>query len=410
MHDLTDFLNNLVRPSTGMPWPGYDYYNNHPPVVVAARPARGRPRHGSDHPRQTTYFTDANGMLVPDAVMGFGRSNSVSGGRPAQIVINNTQYDDFSPPHTSRSRRSSSYDDDSWDERAHSPRRHRDRSRDRSRRRSRDPSRNRSRDCSHEGRRHSHHHHGHQSRSPSPYPDLETERKMQKLAELERKEEEEAARERAEHERMIADARKAAEKKEQEEFKIKVLEEAEREKFEKQMKEKKKKDEEDRVFKARLKEMYLSQGYSEESIEIMIKDAEKKKKGHGSHSPHSPHAVAGHDGAMVHLTESTKIVSLDRPTWIKVHRKHLDPRTLDDYGLPWEWDDRDSNYIVIKRWISDKDQDTLFEHTRKLKEQRLAITNVTTIEMVKKEHGKLKLVREKSPARSRSRSRAFIFT
>ncbi|KAL8703378.1 MAG: hypothetical protein Q9201_003434 [Fulgogasparrea decipioides] len=390
-----------------MPWPGFDYYNDHPPVLVAARPGRGRRRHDSDYLRQTTYFTDANGMLVPHAAMGFGRSNSVSGGRPAQIVINNTQHDDFSPPHTSRSRRSSGYDDDSWDERAHSPRRHRDRSRDRSRRRSRDRSRdrsrNRSRDSSHERRQHSHHRHGHQSRSPSPFLDLETERK---LAELKRKEEEEAARERAEQERILAEARKTAEKKEQEEFKKRVLQEAEREKFEKEMKEKKKKEEEDRVFKARLKEMYRSQGYSEESIEIMIKDAEKKK--HGSHSPHSPHATGGHNEAMVHLTESTKIVSLDRPTYIKVHRKHLDPRTLNDYGLPWEWEDADCTYIIIKRWISDKDQETLFEHTRKLHQQRLAITNAATIEMVKKEHGKLKLVRERSPARSRSRNRAFL--
>ena len=27
-----------------------------------------------------------------------------------------------------------------------------------------------------------------------------------------------------------------------------------------------------------------------------------------------------------------------RPTYIKVHRKHLDPRTLDAFKLPWEWD------------------------------------------------------------------------
>jgi len=27
-----------------------------------------------------------------------------------------------------------------------------------------------------------------------------------------------------------------------------------------------------------------------------------------------------------------------RPTYIKAHRKYLDPRTLDAYSLPWEWD------------------------------------------------------------------------
>ncbi|KAI4240284.1 MAG: hypothetical protein L6R40_005220 [Gallowayella cf. fulva] len=60
-----------------------------------------------------------------------------------------------------------------------------------------------------------------------------------------------------------------------------------------------------------------------------------------------------------------------RPTYIKVLRKYMSVDTLDAYGLPWEWDDRDSNYIVIKRWINEHDQDGLFEHTRKLREDRL---------------------------------------
>ncbi|KAL8970662.1 MAG: hypothetical protein Q9183_001410 [Haloplaca sp. 2 TL-2023] len=396
-----------------MEWPGYDAYNN-PPVMVGGRPARGRPRHGSDFPRQTMYFTDANGMLIPQGAGVMGRSNSVSGGRPPQVIINNTQLDELSPPHTSRSRRTSGYDDDSWDERAHSPHRHRHQSRDRSRRRSRDHSRQRSRDRSHDRRRHSHsHHYDHESRSPSPYWDYETERKMKKLEELERKEEEEAARERAKQEMIIADAKKAAKKKEEEDFKKRVLEEAEREKYEKQMKEKKKKEEEDKTFKARLKEMYLAQGYSEESIEIMINDHEKKKQGHVSPNQHSPHALGGHahgghDGAMVRVNEPPKVVDLNRPTYIKVHRKYLSPDTLDAYDLPWEWDDRDSNYIVIKRWINENDQDKLFEHTRKLREQRL-LTNSAPVEL-KKENGKLKLVREKSPARSRSHSRSWMFT
>lgn len=166
---------------------------------------------------------------------------------------------------------------------------------------------------------------------------------MKKLEELERKEEEEAARERAKQEMLLADAKKAAKKKEEEDFKKRVLQEAEREKYEKELKEKKKKEDEDRIFKARLKDMYLAQGYSEESIEIMIKDAEQKKKHgvHSPHSPHSPHALSGggHEGAIAIVNEHVNVVNLNRPTYIKVHRKHLSPDTLDAYGLPWEWDD-----------------------------------------------------------------------
>ncbi|KAL8771175.1 MAG: hypothetical protein Q9209_003346 [Squamulea sp. 1 TL-2023] len=230
-------------------------------------------------------------------------------------------------------------------------------------------------------------------------PDLETQRKMQKLEELERKEEEEAARERVKEEMLVAEAKKVAKKKQEEEFKKKVLEDAEREKYEKEMKEKKKKEEDDKIFKARLKEMYLAQGYSEESIERMIKEAEKKRK-HGVHNPHipgSPHALIAHEGAMVQKKEQMNVVNLNRTTYIKVHRKYLSPDTLDAYDLPWEWDDRDSNYIVIKQWINENDQDKLFEHTRKLREQRLLTS--APVELIK-EKGKLKLVREKSPARS----------
>lgn len=57
---------------------------------------------------------------------------------------------------------------------------------------------------------------------------------------------------------------------------------------------------------------------------------------------------------------------LGRPTYIKVHRKHLSPITLDEYGLPWEFDDRDSRYLIIKRWIDEDFQNILFEHTRRL--------------------------------------------
>lgn len=166
---------------------------------------------------------------------------------------------------------------------------------------------------------------------------------MKKLKELERKEEEEAARERAKQDMLIADARKAAEKKKQEEFKKQVIVEAEREKYEKEMKEKKKKAEEDKMFKARLKDMYLAQGYSEESIEIMIEDAEKKKHGHGhgpgAYSPHGPHAIGAHGGEIMTIENTVKVLDLKRPTFIKVHRKHLSPDTLDAYDLPWEWDD-----------------------------------------------------------------------
>ncbi|KAI4214613.1 MAG: hypothetical protein LQ351_003030 [Letrouitia transgressa] len=247
--------------------------------------------------------------LVPGGY-GVGRSNSMSGPRPNQIVINNSQWEDRSP---SRERRRShgrrSFDDDDWDERAHSPRRYRSRSRERSR----------------DSRRH------------SPHYDIETERKMKKLQELERKEEEEAARERAKQEIIIAEAKAAKKKKEEEQIRKAAVEEYERKKHDDKMKEQKKKEDEEKFFRKKLKEMYLSQGYAEDSIDIMIEEGEKKKHHHHHHgSSHSEH-----DGALVPVTKITdvKVMDLRRPTFIKVHRKHLSPETLDAYDLPWEWDD-----------------------------------------------------------------------
>ncbi|KAL8812443.1 MAG: hypothetical protein Q9223_007292, partial [Gallowayella weberi] len=60
-----------------------------------------------------------------------------------------------------------------------------------------------------------------------------------------------------------------------------------------------------------------------------------------------------------------------RPIYLKVHRKHLESDTLDAYELPWEWDDGDGDYLVIKQWINEEKQDELFEHTRKLRRQGL---------------------------------------
>ena len=72
---------------------------------------------------------------------------------------------------------------------------------------------------------------------------------------------------------------------------------------------------------------------------------------------------------------------------------------------------RDSNFIIIKQWVPEYDQERMFEHSRKLRERKL-LEN-TTVEL-RKERGKLQLVERKtrspSHARSRSRSRSWMFT
>ena len=280
-----------------MEWPGVDGF----PVVLNTRPNRDRGRRGAAYPlqRQTVYYEDSNGLLVPAIGGGLQRSHSAAGARrSAQIVINNAQYEDRSisrSPHRHSHRRSSHghYDDseDEYHERAHSPRRRRQ------------PSRS------------------HASRSPSPYYDYDLEKKMKKLKELEEKEKEDLAREKYEEERILKEARQAKKKKEEEELKKKAVEEYHIKQLEEEAKKEKEKEEADKEFRERVKKTFGQAGYDEESIEKILKKGEKGK-GHGH-------------GKEIQL----KIKDLRRPTHIRVHHKHLSPETLDEYHLPWEWDD-----------------------------------------------------------------------
>ncbi|KAL3467176.1 hypothetical protein BJX64DRAFT_191982 [Aspergillus heterothallicus] len=57
-----------------------------------------------------------------------------------------------------------------------------------------------------------------------------------------------------------------------------------------------------------------------------------------------------------------------KPTWIKVHRKHIAPETLEAYHLPWEYDRMDEDWVLIRKWLSLELQEELFAHSRQLRE------------------------------------------
>lgn len=117
-------------------------------------------------------------------------------------------------------------------------------------------------------------------------------------------------------EQILKAEKAAAEKKKEEELKKKAVEEYNQKQAEKSAKEKKDKEDADRAFRDRVKTTFGAAGYSDESIErILGKEGKGQKEG------------------------QLKIKDLTRPTYIKVHRKHLSPDTLDAYSLPWEWDE-----------------------------------------------------------------------
>ena len=62
--------------------------------------------------------------------------------------------------------------------------------------------------------------------------------------------------------------------------------------------------------------------------------------------------------------------SVRRPTFLKVNRKFMEPEILDRYNLPWEWDDKDLQMMIIRKWLPDRDTEILFEATRELRASR----------------------------------------
>lgn len=321
------------------------------PVILSSRPARNRPRQFSEHAhREIMYIQDSRQLLDPTAAAAYGaglqRSRSAAGhGRhsPAQIVINNPPPDDHSPVRNHRRRSQHVYygEDDSWDEEERAQR-HGGRRHARSR-----------------GRRYG-------SRTPSPVRDAEIEKqvdveqRLKKLEILEQKEREEEQRRIYKQEQIVKAAKEAEEKRKEEEMKKRAVEEynqkykqeqalkaekaAEEKKKEEELKkraveeynhkqaekaakEKKDKEEADKAFRERVKTTFAAAGYSAESIErILAKEGKGEKEG------------------------QKKIMDLTRPTYIKVHRKHLSPDTLDAYSLPWEWDEVSDLTPISEAW------------------------------------------------------------
>ena len=372
-------------------WPGED----RPPIFHQMRPGRNRPRLASEIMNQERF--DANGNLwVPAGAPRMGRANSDAGRRPNITVFNNDNgvrwddEDDFRRPRSGQ-----------W--RGDDGRRERSRSRVR-------------------------------MRTPSPFwgeREWEFER-MKRFEELEKKEAEEARdrmrrledldrkeeERRAEERLMLKTAKEAMEaekrKKEEEELKKRAVAEW---KIKEEEERRKKKEEEERlereVTEGMRKRLWLA-GYSEDAIEKIIRKGEKREK--------KQKLLMLED-----VPSSSQILEVSKPIYITVRREHMEPETLDVYNLPWSYDPvrsspfLDSSFnamtdtlyqdnpekIIIKKWIPEREQEILFEHTRRLRETK-QVTFVTS--EIKKERDQLKLVRKRDDKGKSPSRRSWIFS
>ena len=193
------------------------------------------------------------------------------------------------------------------------PSRDRYRSRSRGRRTSFSSSSSEEDDSRYGGHSH-HHHHRYSSRGDAKTdPDLAV--KLAKLRILEEEERRRLQEKKIRDEVERAKFREAYDLEQRKKRQKELLEEARREEEARKAREAKQKKEEDRKFAEKFIAQLLSLGYTEEQARAMLHRRLDK-----DHKP-------------------SMTTDLTKPTWIRIHRKHLAIETLEFYSLPWEWDD-----------------------------------------------------------------------
>ncbi|KAK7532620.1 hypothetical protein IWX46DRAFT_353164 [Phyllosticta citricarpa] len=141
------------------------------------------------------------------------------------------------------------------------------------------------------------------------------------------------------------------------------------------LREKREREEAEEKFEKEMHDRLHKLGYSEDQIQHMMK-GEKAKDTHLT-------IVPGHRSGI--------------PTYIKIHKSHLEVATLTYFGLPWEWDRSDSDYIIILKEMDHRETEVLFEHTKSLRRR-----TTLTIEERPRASGKPELMWVRRRGRSKS--------
>ncbi|KAI0096017.1 hypothetical protein GGR51DRAFT_52331, partial [Nemania sp. FL0031] len=115
---------------------------------------------------------------------------------------------------------------------------------------------------------------------------------------------------------------------------------------------KKKRDEE---YKRRMQEQLLKSGLDEEEINSILEGKKAERKNERKSKGKEEYSMVTEDGS--------------RPTYTRMARRHLSLETLRVYDIDYVLD-QDPEYVLIKRWVPEPEQDLLWRHTRVLREQR----------------------------------------
>lgn len=170
--------------------------------------------------------------------------------------------------------------------------------------------------------------------------------------------------------------RKADEKQRSEKEAEEAVEKYKKKEAERIAKEKKEKEERETEYRHRLEEDLRKSGVSERQIAV--------------------------------ITKKETAIDPSRPTYTRMARRHLSIETLNRYRLEYEFD-QDPDYILIKRWVPEYEQDFLWAHTREIRERRRP--TLLAIEGSKRHHHEpeFEFVRKKEHKRKPSPSPLLTF-
>ncbi|RFU76032.1 hypothetical protein TARUN_6208 [Trichoderma arundinaceum] len=202
--------------------------------------------------------------------------------------------------------------------------------------------------------------------------EAEVEKRIKKELELKRlKEEEEAAEEKRRRDKESHDAVERYKKAEAE----RIAHEA------------RVKEQNDKEYKRRLHDDLLKSGLDEKAIEAILSN---KKVPHTAPAP-APLPPPEHP--------------VERPTYTRMARKYVSIETLRAFSIDFDYD-TNPEYVLIKRWVPEWEQDQFWQHTKVIREKR---TKTLVVEDKRHHHGDVEIewVRKKHD-RKRSKSPALL--
>ncbi|KAI8956982.1 hypothetical protein F5Y11DRAFT_353046 [Daldinia sp. FL1419] len=245
--------------------------------------------------------------------------------------------------------------------------------------------------------------------------ELDAIRKAKEEAEYERR-----VKQKLELERMKAEEAALEEKKRRDKEAKEIIDKYKREEAERKLREKHEAEQREKEYRTKMQEQLLKSGLDEKEINAILagekikREKEKKEKEKDEKKDEKKMQVPPHP--QLQLTAPPQ--EAERPVYTRMARRHLSLETLRTHNIDFQLD-ADPDYVLIKRWVDEPEQDILWRHTKIIREKRSSSTHsgklIMSIEDNKKHRHhhhlepEFEWVRKKERRRSRSPSLLMYF-